>query len=96
MFRSGIGNLQTQWLSFKEVADQNVGHSEIGYFQNKATILLFRSENCLYKACPVEECKRKIIDMENGLYHCEKCNRNYPRFLYRLIGSVCNFMVCLH
>lgn len=83
------GNFNTQWMSFKEVRDQNLGHSERGdYFQACGTVLLLRSENMVYKACPLEECNKKVIDMENGMFRCEKCCREYPNFKYRLLGSV--------
>lgn len=59
------------------------------YFKIKATVLLFRTNNCFYKACPVEECKKKVVDLENGMYRCEKCNYDYPNFKYCLIGTVC-------
>ncbi|KAI4471655.1 replication factor a 1 rfa1 [Holotrichia oblita] len=83
------GNFDAQWMNFKEVREQNLGHSERGdYFQVCATILLLRSESILYKACPVEECNKKVVDMENGMFRCEKCCREYPNFKYRLLGSV--------
>ncbi|KAI4471648.1 replication factor a 1 rfa1 [Holotrichia oblita] len=83
------GNFDTPWMNFKEVREQNLGHSESGdYFQVCATILLLRSENLLYKACPVEECNKKVIDMENGMFRCEKCCRESPNFKYRLLGNV--------
>ncbi|KRT83138.1 hypothetical protein AMK59_3541, partial [Oryctes borbonicus] len=83
------GNFNTQWMSFKEVRDQNLGNSERGdYFQVCATVLLLRSENMVYKACPLEECNKKVVDMENGMFRCEKCCREYPNFKYRLIGRV--------
>lgn len=76
-------------MSFREVTENGLGDSERGhYFQAVATVLLVRSENCVYKACPSEECNKKVVDMENGMYRCEKCNRDYPNFKYRLLASV--------
>jgi replication factor A1 len=76
-------------MSFKEVHEKGLGQSEKGdYFQTMATILLVRSENAIYKACPTAECNKKVIDLENGMYRCEKCNREYPNFKYRLLVSV--------
>ncbi|GJQ76792.1 hypothetical protein Trydic_g15003 [Trypoxylus dichotomus] len=83
------GNFNTQWMNFREVRDQNLGQSDRGdYFQVCATVLLLRSENMVYKACPLEECNKKVVDMENGMFRCEKCCREYPNFKYRLLGRV--------
>ncbi|EFA12891.1 replication protein A 70 kDa DNA-binding subunit [Tribolium castaneum] len=85
----GVGSFQTAWMSLKEVQDKGLGHSEKGdYFQVKATILLVRSENALYKACPTDDCNKKVVDLENGMYRCEKCCREFPNFKYRLLVSM--------
>lgn len=87
--RTGGGGMATEWLTFREVKDRKLGSSERGdYFQNKATIVLVNSNNAFYKACPTTDCNKKVIDMKNGMYRCEKCNREYPEFKYRLIMSV--------
>ncbi|KAF2878996.1 hypothetical protein ILUMI_27178 [Ignelater luminosus] len=86
---SSIGGSQTQWLNLKEAQNLSSEDAEKGvYFQTKATVIMFRSENCLYKSCPVDDCKKKVVDMENGMYNCEKCGRQYPNFKYRLLGSI--------
>ncbi|XP_056629805.1 replication protein A 70 kDa DNA-binding subunit [Diorhabda sublineata] len=87
--RSGSGNFSTNWMTFKEVKDQKLGSSDKGdYYQAKATILLVKAENIIYKACPTAECNKKIIDLENSMYRCEKCNREFPNFKYRLLASM--------
>lgn len=86
--RSG-GGFQTQWMSFLEAQDSGLGNGERGdYYQVMGTVMLIRSENCIYKACPQEECNKKVVDLENGMYRCEKCNREYTNFKYRLMLSV--------
>lgn len=87
--KSGLANFSSPWMSFKEVTDQGLGNGERGdYYQVMGTILLMRSENAVYKACPTPECNKKVIDLENGMYRCEKCNREFPNFKYRLLASV--------
>lgn len=72
-----------------EVQDSGLGSGDKGdYYQVMGTVMLIRSENCVYKACPMEECNKKVVDMENGMYRCEKCNREYTSFKYRLMLSV--------
>ncbi|KAL3286520.1 hypothetical protein HHI36_001025 [Cryptolaemus montrouzieri] len=83
------GSLSTVWMSFKGVKDQGLGNAEKGdYYQNVATVLLMSSNNLTYKACPTESCNKKIIDLENGMYRCEKCNREFPNFKYRLLARM--------
>lgn len=87
--RTGSGSFNTTWMCLKEVQDKQLGQSERGdYFQTKATILLVRSENALYKACPTDDCNKKVLDLENGMYRCERCDREFPNFKYRLLVSV--------
>ena len=44
------------------------------------------------KACPSAECNKKVIE-DGDSYRCEKCNRTYPNFKYRLILPVCQFVI---
>lgn len=39
----------------------------------------------MYQACPSQDCNKKVIDQQNGLYRCEKCDREFPNFKYRLM-----------
>ncbi|KAK9871429.1 hypothetical protein WA026_012805 [Henosepilachna vigintioctopunctata] len=87
--KSGLSPFSSPWLSFKEVKDKGLGNGDkADYYQTMATILLMRSENLTYKACPTESCNKKVIDLENGMFRCEKCNREYPNFKYRLLSSI--------
>lgn len=49
------------------------------------TIVHLRKENCMYQACPSQDCNKKVIDQQNGLYRCEKCDREFPNFKYRMM-----------
>lgn len=31
----------------------------------------------------------QLIDQSTGVFRCEKCNKDYPNFMYRLLASVC-------
>ncbi|XP_074038930.1 replication protein A 70 kDa DNA-binding subunit-like [Leptinotarsa decemlineata] len=87
--RSGLRNFNTPWMSFKEMQDQNLGNAERGdYYRVMGTVLLIRSENAMYKACPTSDCNKKITDLENGMYRCEKCNREFPNFKWHLLASM--------
>ena len=38
-----------------------------------------------YKGC--KSCNKKMMDMNNGFYRCDKCNQETSEFAYRLILS---------
>ena len=40
------------------------------------------------QACPTADCNKKVIEEGDNNYRCEKCNKTYPNFQYRLILSV--------
>ncbi|KAI4814731.1 hypothetical protein KUCAC02_003909 [Chaenocephalus aceratus] len=84
--RSAGSGAKTNWKTLSEVKNEHLGHGEkADYFSCLATVLYTRKENCLYQACPTEDCNKKVIDQQNGLYRCEKCSREFPNFKYRLI-----------
>ncbi|XP_056416155.1 replication protein A 70 kDa DNA-binding subunit [Hyla sarda] len=86
--RGGAGGGNTNWKSLLEVKTENLGHGEkADYFTSVATIVYLRKENCMYQACPSQECNKKVIDQQNGLFRCEKCDKEFPNFKYRLILS---------
>ena len=47
-----------------------------------------KKENFMYHSCPTEGCQKKVLDLGNGLYRCEKCNRETPNYKWRLMLSV--------
>ncbi|XP_059206988.1 replication protein A 70 kDa DNA-binding subunit-like isoform X2 [Centropristis striata] len=86
--RSAGSGSRTNWKTLSEVKEEDLGHGEkADYFSCVATVVYTRKENCLYRACPSADCNKKVIEQENGLYRCEKCNREFPNFKYRLLLS---------
>uniref|UniRef100_A0A674C907 Replication protein A 70 kDa DNA-binding subunit n=1 Tax=Salmo trutta TaxID=8032 RepID=A0A674C907_SALTR len=76
---------------------------EMDYFSSVATVLLCCKESCLYQACPSADCKKKVIEQPNGLYHCEKCNKQFPNYKYclKLSANIADFsdnqwVTCFH
>lgn len=87
------GNFSTEWLSFHEAKAKNLGNGDKpDYYQLKGTINMIRAANAVYKACPQQECNKKVIDLEHGQYRCEKCNMSFPNFKYRLMISVSSLL----
>uniref|UniRef100_A0A3Q2V981 Replication protein A subunit n=1 Tax=Haplochromis burtoni TaxID=8153 RepID=A0A3Q2V981_HAPBU len=86
--RSAGTGLNMNWKTLSDIKNEDMGHGEKAqYFSCVATVLYIRKENCLYQACPSADCNKKVIDQQNGLYRCEKCNKEFPNFKYRLLLS---------
>ena len=84
----GAGGASGPWLTFKEAKDMELGFKGPEMYTIKATVSLIRIENSLYKSCPTDSCKKKMIDQANDMYRCEKCDKEYPNFRYRLLASL--------
>ncbi|XP_013143928.1 PREDICTED: replication protein A 70 kDa DNA-binding subunit [Papilio polytes] len=84
--RSGSSGGAGEWLTFSEAEAQQLGAGERGdYYWLLGALTFTFSDNAVYKACPQDQCNKKLLDQENGLYRCEKCNRDYPNYKYRLL-----------
>ncbi|XP_068633685.1 replication protein A 70 kDa DNA-binding subunit [Battus philenor] len=80
------GGGSNEWLTFAEAEARQLGSGERGDYYSLLGVLTFTfADNAVYKACPQEQCNKKLVDQENGLFRCEKCNREYPNFKYRLL-----------
>lgn len=87
--QQGGGNMNTEWLTFHEAKAKNLGNGDkADYFQVKGTISLIRNNQLYYKACNQENCKKKVVDMQNGQYRCETCKIEGATFKYRMIVNV--------
>ena len=84
----GAGGAGGPWVTFKEAKNMELGFKGPEMYTIKATVSLIRIENSLYKSCPTENCKKKMIDQANDMYRCEKCDKEYPNFRYRLLASL--------
>ncbi|XP_076637806.1 replication protein A 70 [Colletes latitarsis] len=76
------------WITFVEAKQMNLGKNGSDVYTVKATVNMIRVENSIYKSCPTENCKKKLIDQANDMYRCEKCDKEYPNFRYRLLLSL--------
>ena len=86
---TGGSTMQSEWLTFRESRDRNVGGGDKpDYFQTKAIVHNIRTGNAIYKACPNQDCNKKVVDQENGQYRCEKCQVESGDFKYRLLVNM--------
>ncbi|KAF1442537.1 Replication protein A 70 kDa DNA-binding subunit, partial [Spheniscus demersus] len=78
--------VNTNWKTLFEAKSENLGQGDkADYFSCVGTVIHLRKENCMYQACPSQDCNKKVIDQQNGLYRCEKCDREFPNFKYRMM-----------
>lgn len=86
---AGGGDMKTEWATFHESKIRNLGSGDKpDFYQLKGIVHIIKSNNATYKACPTQDCNKKVVDMDNGQYRCEKCNTEYPNFKYRLMLNV--------
>lgn len=86
--RGGGGGGNTNWKTLSDVKNEHLGHGDkADYYTCIATVVYLRKENCLYQACPSQDCNKKVVDQQNGMFRCEKCDKEFPNFKYRLILS---------
>ncbi|XP_077271809.1 replication protein A 70 kDa DNA-binding subunit-like [Temnothorax americanus] len=86
----GSGDFNAPLCTFQEATEARLGEKMDfpDSFTVVAIVNMIRVENAIYKACPVDGCKKKLIDQSTGVFRCEKCNRDYPNFTYRLLASM--------
>ncbi|XP_047141686.1 replication protein A 70 kDa DNA-binding subunit isoform X1 [Hydra vulgaris] len=76
-----------KYKTLGQIKDEGLGMGEKpDYFNVRAFIVFYRKENCMYQACPGADCNKKVIE-DNGQFRCEKCDRTYPDFKYRMVLS---------
>ncbi|CAB3221836.1 unnamed protein product [Arctia plantaginis] len=84
----GYSGGSSEWITFSEAEARQLGSGDKGdYFSLLGVLTYTFSDNAVYKACPQEQCNKKLVDLENGLFRCEKCNREYPNYKYRILLS---------
>ncbi|KAJ7997406.1 hypothetical protein DPEC_G00228650 [Dallia pectoralis] len=87
-FRPGGGGANTCWKTLGDVTTEQLGHGDkADYYSCIATMVFCRKENRVYRACPTADCKKKVVDQLNGLYRCEKCDKEFPNYKHCLILS---------
>lgn len=86
---SAAGAFGGSWKTFAQAKCEMLGMGDKpDYYTTKATVVMIRKENCMYMSCPSSECNKKVIDMNNGMFRCEKCSREYDSFSWRLLLSL--------
>jgi replication factor A1 len=71
-----VSGLSSNWMTLKEAQENQLGCGEKpDYFTSVATVLMVRSENSLYKACPTAECNKKVGYFHHNVMYtvCRQC-----------------------
>lgn len=83
------GGRQDPIKTIAQVREENLGMTENSdYFTTKATIVYIKQDNFAYPACAADGCNKKVTDMSDGTWRCEKCNITHPKPEYRYIMSL--------
>lgn len=73
----------------EQIASENLGAGEKpAWFSLKATVIFVKHDNFIYRACPSEGCKKRLSETSPNQFTCEKCNKQYSTFEYRLMLSL--------
>ncbi|RDL37865.1 putative single-stranded DNA-binding protein 68k chain [Venustampulla echinocandica] len=83
------GGRQDQTKTISQVRDENLGMSEKDdYFSVKATIVFIKQDSISYPACLSENCNKKVTELPDGTWRCEKCEIAHPRPQHRYIMTL--------
>lgn len=76
-----------------QIKEDGTGMSGVEYFNLKATIVYIKQDNFAYPACANQGCNKKVTQMPDDTWRCEKCDAAFPAPEYRYIMSI---NVCDH
>ncbi|KAF5098687.1 hypothetical protein D0Z00_001940 [Geotrichum galactomycetum] len=76
-------------ITLETVLLENLGHSdEPDYFSVKAMAAVISQNGTLYyPSCP--DCRKKLVQMPDTNWRCERCNKMFEKPFYRYVLSVC-------
>lgn len=76
-----------------QVKEESLGTGDgVDYFAIKGTILYIKNSGAVtYPAClssDMPKCNKKMVELEDGQWRCEKCDKSFPKPDYRYIMSI--------
>ena len=74
--------------TISQVKEENLGLDEQAFYTIKATIVFAKQDNFCYPACLSQGCNKKVTDMGDGTWRCEKCDVAHDKPEYRYILSI--------
>lgn len=90
MSTSAAGGNKDPLKTVAQIKDENLGMNDDkpDYFSIKATVVYIKQDNCSYPACLSDGCNKKVTDMGDGTWRCEKCDIAHPKPEHRWIMSL--------
>ncbi|KAI9818302.1 MAG: Replication factor A protein 1 [Thelocarpon impressellum] len=83
------GGRQDACKTIAQVRDENLGMTEaVDYFSLRATVIYVKQDNVYYPACLSDGCNKKVVEVEQGAWRCERCDKTHARPEYRYIMSL--------
>lgn len=85
---SGVG-ASSLWKCLEQIRNEHIGmNDKADYITVTAMITNIKKETALYMACPTQNCNKKVVDLKDGNYKCEKCNQEFSYFKWCMILHV--------
>ncbi len=80
------------------MAKQNDADQSHFFFINCYLTKIQNPESIFYPSCMGEKCSKKVVDMGNGQWRCEACNKNFAGFkpTYMIKARVADFSDSLY
>lgn len=92
------GGAGGKWMLFKEAKEAQLGGGDKpDYLTVLATVIHIRSNNCTYKACPTENCNKKVVlCVFSGKYYKSSWMLPFSHMTQCTVGQSTNLeKVCL-
>ncbi|XP_011151578.1 replication protein A 70 kDa DNA-binding subunit isoform X2 [Harpegnathos saltator] len=83
-YRSYWSKFNCTFRTIRELTEATLGITS-NFFKVMAIIDSIHIENCIYKACPKDNCKKKLTELAFEKYRCDSCKRDYLNFKYCLL-----------
>lgn len=83
------GGRSDRHVTILQVKEEGLGSGDVpDYFALTATITYAKNENFCYPACKNDGCNKKVTDIGDDKWRCEKCEVNHDQPEYRYILSL--------
>jgi replication factor A1 len=90
---AGAGARNDQWKTIAQFTDEGLGRNpeKPDFFTVKATIEYLRQQEpkqMYYEACRSENCNKKVIEHDEGVWNCAACNKDWDSPQRRYVLSI--------
>jgi len=70
-----------QWKTIGQIENEKLGRqNRPDYVMVKATCMHITNDRVVYMSCPNNDCSRKVNKLSSGLYHCDKCQKDFKEY----------------